>query len=325
MDKYKKHIITALICFFLIVILNFALPRLLPGDPIGYLTGFEEEEMQQAKYDYYYHALHLDESIFRQFGYYLKSIADGSLGYSFKKEASVSTLITSRLGPSLQIMIPATIISVLLGLAWGLESGYRKNSLFDRSSTIALIIFNTIPSFMIALLLIILLCFRHRIFPYMGLSSGFYKAGTIEFLTDRIYHLILPVSLVVLSSLPSRYLLVRNTTAQFTDDKSVLYAKQRGLDKKTIKYRYVFANIAQPFITMTGASVGACISGSLIAENMFSIQGIGGLLQEAVYTMDYPLMQGVLFVTSFVMIVCIIISDIACILVDPKLRKGKNL
>jgi len=298
--------------------MNFALPRLLPGDPIAYLTGFDEAEMQQEKYDYYYHALHLDESMAVQFKYYLSSLLDGTLGYSYKKEAVVSDLIFEKLSASLQIMIPGTVISLMIGLFWGLECGYKKNGLLDRISTTALIILNTLPSFAIALILIIGLCFKNRFFPYTGLSSGYYTPGTTEFLIDRLYHLVLPVLLIVLSTLPARYLLVRNTTAQFANDKSVLYAKQRGLSSHTIKFSYILKNTAQPFITMVGSSIGACISGSVIAENMFSINGIGSLLTEAVYSLDYPLMQGILFVSVSAMILGIIASDIACILIDPK-------
>ena len=79
-------------------------------------------------------------------------------------------------------------------------------------------------------------------------------------------------------------------------------------------------NIAQPFITMVGMSVSVCIGGSLVVENIFSIRGMGKLLSEAVYSLDYPLMQGILFVTTGIMVLSIIVTDIACVLIDPKVR-----
>ena len=93
MKKYRKNLILALVCFLIVIVLNFFLPRLLPGNPIAYLTGFSEEDMTPAQVAYYRQALHLDKPVFVQFGYYLRSLADGTLGYSFKKEATVSALI----------------------------------------------------------------------------------------------------------------------------------------------------------------------------------------------------------------------------------------
>jgi peptide/nickel transport system permease protein len=81
-------------------------------------------------------------------------------------------------------------------------------------------------------------------------------------------------------------------------------------------------NIAQPFISMVGMSVSTCVGGSLVIENIFSIPGMGGLLNQAVYTLDYPLMQGILFVTTGIMVVSIVITDVVCILIDPKVRRG---
>ena len=304
MKKYLKHIIIALVCFLFIVILNFALPRLLQGDPIAYLTGFDEEEMSAELYNYYYHALHLDENIFVQFGFYLKSLFDGTLGYS------------------LQITIPAILISLALGLFWGMHSGYKKESSFDKISTTSLIFVNSIPAFAIALVLVITLCVQAQLFPYSGLNGLNAKPGTIQYFFDRIYHLILPILSIVISTLPSRYLLVRNTTAKFVDDNSVLYAKQRGLSDRKIKYNYMLKNTIQPYISMAGTAIGSSIGGSIVVENIFSINGVGGLLNSAIYTLDYHLMQGILFVTAFFMIICVILSDLICIIIDPKIKKG---
>ena len=102
----------------------------------------------------------------------------------------------------------------------------------------------------------------------------------------------------------------------------MLYAKERGLSNHKIKFGYILKNIAQPFITMVGMSVSTCIGGSLVVENIFSIGGMGRLLSDAVYTLDYPLMQGILFVTTAIMTVSIVVTDVICILIDPRVRLG---
>ena len=324
MKQYLKNIGIALGCFLFVVLLNFALPRLLPGDPVAYLSGFAEQDLTSAQIERYRTALHLDDTLPVQFGYYLRSLTDGTLGYSFKKDAAVAGLIRERIWATLQISLPAVVLSTFLGLVWGLNAGYRKDGLFDRLSTGTLIVLNTVPSFLTALVLIILLCFRHRWFPYTGLSGRGMAPGTEGFLLDRLRHLVLPVATLTLAVLPSRYLIVRNTAAAAMEQKHVLYAKERGLSPRKIRYAYILKNIAQPFITMTGMSVSLCVGGSLIIENIFSVNGMGKLLTDAVYSLDYPLMQGILFVTTAIMTASIILTDLVCLLTDPHLLRGER-
>ncbi len=129
---------------------------------------------------------------------------------------------------------------------------------------------------MIALVLMILFCFRNEWFPYKGLNSAGVPAGTATYLWDRVYHLILPVLTLTIASAPSRYLLMRNTVSQVTEEKYVLYAKERGLSDEKIKYIYVLKNIAHPFITMVWCmSISICIGGSLVVEKHFFHQRYG--------------------------------------------------
>ena len=324
MKTHMKNTAAALLCFAAVMILNFALPRMLPGDPVAYLSGFAEEDMTAAQVERYRSALHLDEPVLKQFGYYLGSIADGTLGYSFKKEASVSSLIASRIPATLQIALPALVISSALGLYLGLAAGSRRDSALDRAVNAVSIGLNAVPGFAAALGLMLFFCFRHRWLPYSGLNSpeiaAAAAAGRVSaaaFLADRVRHLALPVTALTLGILPSRCLLVRNTAAEESGKKYVLYARQRGLAPGVIRRSYILKNIAQPFIVMTGLSVGSCVGGSLVVENIFSINGMGRLLTDAVYTLDYPLMQGILFVTAGAMTAAIILSDIVCALADP--------
>ena len=322
MKKYVKSIAAALVCFLIVLCLNFLLPRLLPGDPIAYLTGFSEEEMTPAQYEAYSDALHLNDPVLRQFGYYLGSLLDGTLGYSYKKNAVVSALIADRLGVTLQISLPAVLLSTVLGLVWGLACGVKKDSRFDRLSSGAMIVLNAVPAFVLGLLFLMLFCFRNRWLPYTGLNSADAIPGTFGYFLDRLRHLLLPILTLTLGALPSRFLLMRSTARKAADEKYVLYARQRGLSTRRIRYCYVLPNIVQPFLTMAGMSVSLCVGGSLIVENLFSVPGMGKLLTDAVYSLDYPLMQGILFVTTLIMAAAVIVTDVCCILIDPKLRLG---
>ena len=105
MKDYKKNMRLALVCFLLVVVLNFFLPRLLPGNPVAYLTGFSEQDMTPAQVAFYEEALHLNKPLAAQFGFYLRSLLDGTLGYSYKKDAAVSALIGEKIGYTLQITV----------------------------------------------------------------------------------------------------------------------------------------------------------------------------------------------------------------------------
>ncbi|MBQ0133619.1 MAG: ABC transporter permease [Clostridiales bacterium] len=323
MKQYRKSILTALVCFFAVIVLNFLLPRLLPGDPVAYLTGFAEEDMSPEVYEKYRAALHLDESGFSQFFRYLHSLADGTLGYSYKKEQTVSVLIGEKLGCTLQITLPALLLSTLMGLFWGLDCAWRKGSAGDRLSTALNIVVNAVPTFVMALAFIYFFCFRNRIFPYTGLNSDAAVSGTAAYVLDRLQHLALPVLTLTAATAPSRFLLMRNTAEKVVNEKYVLYARERGLSAGKIKRCYILPNIAQPFISMVGMSMSTCVGGSLVIENIFSIPGMGRLLTDAIYSLDYPLMQGILFVTTLMMVIAIILTDILCILTDPRARRGR--
>ncbi len=324
MKKHLQNIALSVICFLFVVVLNFALLRLLPGDPIAYLTGMDEEGLSAEQYEFYRRELHLDENVFSQFGYYLEDIFDGSLGYSFKKQATVSDLISSRVSATMQISLLATVLSCGLALVWGLASG-AKRGLLDKISTPLNVLTNTFPTFLIGICLMIFLCFDARIFPYMGLNSDGVTAGTTEYFFDRLYHLFLPVLTLVIAMTPSRYLLMRNSAQSAMKEKYVLFAMQRGLSPRKIRYGYILPNVVQPYVAMTGITVGASVGGSVIIENLFSIKGMGTLLTEAANSLDYPLMQGVLFVTASVALAAIIVTDVICIVIDPKIRtEGKR-
>ena len=192
MKKYQKNLILALVCFLIVMVLNFFLPRLLRGNPIAYLTGFSEEDMTPAQVAYYRQALHLDEPLFVQFWYYLRSLFDGTLGYSYKKEAPVSALIGQRLGYTLQITLPAVLLSTALGLFGDCTAATKGrclrqavNDISNRGQYNAFVRDRAGADDPVLLPAAVVSLYRpeqRRCFP-----------GTAAYLWDRIRHLILPV------------------------------------------------------------------------------------------------------------------------------------
>lgn len=324
MRKYAKNIITALIAFGVIIILNFALPRLMTGDPVHMLTGLNEEVLSLELYDYYFKQLGLDNPIYVQFFDYVKSLFNGSLGYSYHYNMTVSQLIGDKIGVTLQIALPAVIISSTIALFLGTYCGYKKNGVVDNVISTTAVLINAIPTFLIAMILVIVFAFTLSWFSYGGLNSIYVDGGFFAHAFDRIAHLFLPITCLVMASTPSKFIMMRNTTAQAIDEKYVLYAKLKGIKDSQIRRKHIFKNVGLPFITSVGMSVGTIVSGSLVIENIFSINGMGKLISTSISNLDYPALQGCLFVTSGVIIVAKILTDIACALFDPRVKYGEE-
>lgn len=294
----------------------------MPGDPVLMLTGMEEEALSQAKYDEYYARLGLGDPLPVQFFNYLKSLAGGDLGYSYHHNTAVSALIARRIPNTLQIAIPAIVLSSVLALCLACIAGPSKGSALDTALTVNAVIINAAPGFLLALLLAFVFAFKLRIFPLGGLSSLRGARTGLGALIDRLRHLALPVLALVLSSFPGKYLLLRNQAAAASEEKYVLYAKARGLSKARIRFVHIFANICQPFITLIGLNAGFVLSGSMIIEGIFSIQGMGALIQQATLARDFPTLQGCLLVSAIMVIAADIVTRFVCALSDPKVRYG---
>ncbi len=321
---YAKKIIFSFVCLIVVVVLNFFLPRLMPGDPVLMLVGGDEDLFTKELYDFYFHKLGLDLPLGQQFLMYLKDLFSGNLGYSYQYGDSVAKLIAERIPTTLQIALPSIFISSFLALWLGMNAGYKKNSFLDKTLTTTSIILNSVPTFFMALILMIVFSFKFRIFPFGGLNSIIIPESPIKAFGDRLLHLFLPILTLVIVSTPSKFLMMKNTTAIAMDEKYVLYAKSRGISNSKIKIKYIFRNICQPFITMVGMGFGRLFSGSLVIEMVFSIPGMGMLMSSSISKRDYAVLQGCLFLMAIMVIFANLITDIICILSDPKSLHGEN-
>ena len=316
----KKKLLISFFCLLFILVFNFALPRLLPGDTVLMLVGMDEDVVSENEYAYYVEKTGADRPLAEQFASYLRGILQGDLGYSYHHNAPVGQLIAQRVPATLQIALPAVLLSALLALVLGCYAGMRKGSGMERMISTLQITVDAIPGFLLGLLLLSLFAFHLGWFPSGALNSIVVPAATLPAWGDRIWHLCLPVLTLVLGSVPAKYLLVCNTVAQQMQEKYVLYARSRGLSDSYIVWHHILPNICQPFIAMVGMNMGFIFSGSLVIETIFSIRGLGSLLDQAIRSRDYPLLQGCLLVSAVVVVVANLLTDVLCVALDPKVR-----
>lgn len=322
--KTLKILIFSFFSLLAIICVNFFLPRLMPGDPVLMLTGLDEDAALTAeKYAEYYTALGLDKPLSAQFASYIKSIFNLKLGYSYHYGKDVAAVIWEKVPNTLQITLPALIISSLIALALGSYAGYNRDTHIDRVLNGTSIVVNAMPTFLIGMLMVILFAYEWRLLPYGNLQSTIPPETSFGLFLDRLKHLILPVSTLVIASSPSKYLMVRNTTASAMDDKYVLYLKARGIKDGRIRLRHVFRNVCQPFITMVGLGFGKMLSGSIVIEMIFSIDGMGKLVSGAIITRDFPLLQGSFFIIALMVIAANLITDVVLLAASPRVRCGE--
>lgn len=316
--KLTYSIAFSIISLFAVIIFNFFLPRLMPGDPLGFLMGGDDSALSREDYAYYYHEMGLDKPLIEQFSDYLANLFTGRLGYSYVQGRDVGEVIAEKIPRTLQVALPAWLITAILALILGMKAGSKRGGALDSSLTVGMVITDTVPTFLMAMLVLIVFSYEADLFPLGSLNSVAAPNGGIIFFFDRLWHLTLPVFTLVVVSLPKKYLLMRNLTAQSMREKYVLYAEARGVGKNRLLFFHVFPNICQPFIAMLGSSLGKTISGSVIVELIFSIDGMGMLVNDAVASLDYPTLAASLFVITVCIIFSQLISDILCYYVTPK-------
>lgn len=320
----KKKLCISLICLIMIIIFNFALPRLMPGDTVLMLIGMDEESVSAEQYAFYREKTGADKPLWVQFWAYIKGILIGDLGWSYHHNKSISSLLWSRIPVTLQIAIPSVVLSSLLALVLGTIMGMKSDTAVERVATSAQIILNAMPSFLVGLLLLLLFAFKLNWLPSGALNSIFVPSGVLPALFDRLKHLVLPVAAITIGSTPQKYLLMRSLVAAQKNEKYVLYARSRGLSELKIGFSHILPNVRAPFLSMVGMNVGSILGGSLIIENIFSIKGMGSLMSGAITARDYPVLQGCLLVSALMVSAAMLLTDLLIYWSDPLVRLKGN-
>lgn len=316
--KIGKSLIFSIIALVAIFVVNFFLPRLMPGDPLANLVGADEKAITQQEYDALYHEMGLDLPLGKQFANYVSDLFKGEWGYSYHQGKDVGGVIFEKIPRTLQITLPAWILSAVLACWLGLVAGNTKSRVKDIGITGGMMLADAIPTFLLAILFLILFAFEWQVLPSGGLNSPFAK----NTFADRLLHLVLPVATLTIVSTPKKYLLVRNQSANIQDEPYMTYARAKGLNNARLESVHAFPNISSAFISMLGTSFGHMIAGSIIIEKVFSIDGVGMLVNRAISDKDFPMLQGALLVIALSVIVSNFIADAIAVLSDPRQRRA---
>ncbi|OPY22487.1 MAG: nickel transporter permease NikB [Methanomethylovorans sp. PtaU1.Bin073] len=308
--------------FFLILAINFFLPRIMPGGPLLNILGSQNSDLpvvidEETKYklmDYY----HLNDPLHVQFVNYLVDTVHLDFGYSIFYNVPVIDIILGRLPWTILLMGTALLVSTFFGIWLGLESAWNKDNRLDNLLLVLIPALKSVPTFFLGALMIFVFGYLMDWFPVSGAITHYMHYGGIaDRIKDMISHLILPMACLAAFEMPGTYLLVRNICVQQLEKPYVLMAVARGLKKSSIK-KHVLLNSIVPVVNQIAAMLGFMVGGAVFVETVFAYPGMGLLVYNSFIERDYPVLQGAFIFMSLCVLACNYAADIACSYIDAR-------
>jgi peptide/nickel transport system permease protein len=306
--------LTSLLILLLSVSLLFGMIHMVPGDPATVMLGPRATPELKAELS---QRMGLDQPLVVQLGRFYAGLARGDLGVDPFSNRKVTDIVLEQLPYTLALVLVAIGGASLLGIPLGCFAAIRRNSWLDRLTAIMSVAFIAIPSFVVALYLLLWLAVKWRWFPAIG-------AGEAGNFVDQAYHLVLPAIALGLGWVGYIARLVRASMLEVLEDNHIRTARAFGLPERTIVIHYALRIALLPTVTILGLGIGAMLSGALFAEIVFSRPGIGRLLYEAVLLRNYPIVMGAVLVTTGFFVLSTLVSDIINALLDPRLREQRE-
>lgn len=306
--------------FLVLLGLNFLLPRLMPGDPLSAIYGVEAlVNMTPDLRKELTRRFALDKPIWVQFLVYLKSLAQGDLGYSYYYKAPVLDVILGTLSWTLLLVGSSLLLSTFGGIFLGIESGWRHRQRVDKSFLILFLLLNGFPNFFIGLLLLLFFGVTLSLFPLQGAITPYSGLEGVALLWDLLHHLFLPLVALTIAQLPNTYFLMRNSMLATVQAPYILTAKGKGLSDRIVRYRHAGRNALLPIVTQTGVRIRFLITGALFIESVFSYPGVGYLLYNSLSMRDYPVLQGIFLIVTMLVLFSNFTIDLLYKKIDPRI------
>lgn len=306
---------------FVLVTLNFVLPRALPGHPLEALsdprsaTYIGDADRRGAVERYYGQ----DQPWGEQFARYLGGLARGDLGTSSRYNVPVSTLLAERLPWTLLLGGTALILGALAGMLAGIHAGWRRARGADRRLLPLIVGLDNAPIYFLASVAAFVFAVQLRVFPLSGARTPFSETWPLlRQVVDIGHHLVLPAGLMALQFLGFQFLVMRASMVGELGSDYLLLGRAKGLPDRVLQYRYAARNALLPAVSLLGLQAGTAITASIFVETAFAYPGLGRLMVEAVGSRDYPTMQGVFLVLAALVLIANLAADLAYRRLDPR-------
>ncbi|SFP30759.1 ABC transporter permease [Hydrogenimonas thermophila] len=265
----------------------------------------------------------LDKPLFEQYLHWVWALLHLDFGLSFASGKAVVDEIVSRLPITLTINLVSMFFVFFISLWLGIKAALKQQSLEDKAIKQLSLVSFAMPSFYLALLLILFLSLKLGWFPISGLQSIEPKEGIAK-LIDQAWHLSLPIFVMVFGGIGGLTMYVRSLTLEILKSDYIFFAKARGIDDKTVRKKFIMPNLMPSIITILGLSLPGLIGGSVIIESIFSINGMGLLFYQSALSRDYPVIMGILIITAFLTLLGNVLADLILAKLNPYF-KDKSL
>lgn len=305
-----------------VVVLNFLLVHLAPGDPVETIAGLSggmTEELQarlRAQYG-------LDQPLPTQLGIYLGNVLGGDLGYSYFFNLPVTQLIVERLPATLLLVLTAVLGAFLVGTFLGVLSSRRPNGWLSQCINALSLVGFAAPVFWTGMMLVILFASMLPIFPVSGMRAvdSVGATGMADAL-DVLHHLALPALTLALIYLAQYSRLARASMLDVLGADFIRTARAKGLSDRVVMYKHALRNAMLPVVTILGLQFGNVMAGAILVETVFDWPGLGRLAFDSVLRRDYPTILGVLLFSSMVVVVMNLVTDFCYRLIDPRIKNA---
>ncbi|RLG47945.1 MAG: ABC transporter permease [Thermoproteota archaeon] len=318
-----KRAASTLVTFALIVVLNFFIFRIMPGDPARAVIG--DVRMKPEMREILIKKFGLDQPIWTQFALYLVNLAKGDLGYSFQYPGTpVLDLILGRRMVNTFLLMGTSIgVSLVIGIVLGTVAAWRRGSKLDVGILTFSLVTYSIPTFWMGIMIILILGFYGGAIPLGGtITPGVEYSSWIDYWSDYLHHMVGPTITLVLSFLGYYFLIMRNSLLDVFTEDYMLTARAKGLRDRTILFRHALRNAMLPMISVIALEVVYLFSGATATETVFSWHGLGLLIYESVLRADLPVLQGLFLFISISVLIANFLADVTYAIVDPRIRYG---
>ena len=316
MGRYiRRRLLVAMPLLLAITALIFLLLQLTPGDPLNAYAP-PDQPLPEAQREALRRKLGLDRPLPVQYIYWLKEAAQGNLGFRTKNSAPVSTEISGRIGPTLQLMGLGMAIGITTGIFLGVIAALRQYSILDTVLTLFAYLGISMPAYLLGLVGLYVFALRLGWFPAGGRSTP----GEPFSLWDQVRHIILPATILSVNYVASTMRYTRTAMLDVLGQDYLRTARAKGLREPTVIGLHALRNALLPVVTIIGSYIPNLLGGAVFIESIFAWPGLGRLFLEGVEARDYPLIMGMTLILAILIMLANLLTDVAYAIVDPRIR-----
>lgn len=301
-----RRLLLGAVAVFGVFVITFVSVRL-SGDPTYLLV---PQDATQAEIDATRERLGLDRSILQQFAIYVRDAAQGDFGTSIKFGIPAFELVTSRIGPTFELAVPAFLVSLVIGVGLGVIAAVRRGTAIDRSVSALALLGQAMPGFWVAIMLILVFSLKLGWFPTSG------RGG--------LSHLVLPVLALAAFSVAALMRLTRSAMLDVLGSEYVKLARLKGNPERVVIWKHALRNTLVTVVTYAGLTLGLLLGGAVIVETIFAWPGLGSLMVASIAARDYPVVQAGVFLTSVIFVLANLAVDLLYGVLDPRIRHGRS-